>query len=407
MRLLFLAPYIPSPIRVRTYQLLRHLVAAGCEITLATLEDPFATPAVRAELTALCRAVYTFPLPKRTAALRCLAALPTPTPLWVAYCRSGELAAKVQALATSGEFDVAHVEHLRAAYLGASLGTLPRVFDAVDCITALQKQMLAQPGSLPSRAFAAEEWLKLRRYEPRAYAAFPSVAVTSQFDADALTQLGVAPAPTVIPNGVDLDYFQLQPLIAPDPNTIIFSGKMSYRANDDAARYFIEEILPRIRASRPATKLIIAGSEPSSTLQSIAQNSDNVRVTGFVDDLRPSLAQAALAVCPLRIGVGIQNKALEAMAMGRPVVATSIAGRALPQAQTAGALQLADDPESFARACVALLAEPERAEAAGREARRYVEAHHRWDRVAERFLELYRREMTRDWNNRCTRPSQP
>ena len=389
MKLLFIAPYLPSPIRVRTYQLLRALVGGGAEVTLVALDDPFATPVVREELASLCRQVHTIALPKRQAALRCLAALPTPTPLWVAYCRSPQLLATVRALVARTPFDAAHVEHLRAAFVGEALGTLPTVFDAVDCITALQKQMFEQPGSLPARLLAGEEWLKLRHYEPRAYAPFDQIAVTSAYDAEALVALGTPLPPiTVIPNGVDLTYFHPDTGVQPEHNTLVFSGKMSYRANDDAARYFIQDILPKIQAERPHVHLIVAGSEPSAALQSLAKNSDNVTITGFVDDLRPFLSRGAVAVCPLRIGVGIQNKALEAMAMGRPVVATPLAGRAL-QAAVGDGITIAESTEAFAQHCLTLLAEPERAAQQGAAARRYVEKHHRWDCAASAFRDRY------------------
>lgn len=389
MRLLFIAPYLPSPIRVRTYQLLRALVRAGAQISLVALDDPFATRAVRAELETLCQEVHTVPLPKRAAALRCLAALPTSTPLWVAYCRTPELLSTVRAVCARTSFDAAHVEHLRAAFVREALGELPTVFDAVDCITALQRQYFEQPGSFPTRLLAWEEWHKLRRYEPRAYRSFDQLALTSDFDAHALQALGEPLPPVhVIPNGVDLEYFQPNAALPPEPHTLVFSGKMSYRANDDAARHFIQEILPKIRARCPHVHLIVAGSEPSRALQSLAKNSDNVTITGFVDDLRPFLCRGAVAVCPLRIGVGIQNKALEAMAMGRPVVATPLVGRAL-QAAIGQGITLAENDDAFAQHCLTLLAAPERAQQQGAAARCYVEKHHQWSQVARAFQGLY------------------
>src|SRR6476659_6091359 len=102
---------------------------------------------------------------------------------------------------------------------------------------------------------------------------------------------------------------------------------MSHVANDDAARFLLRDILPRLRRLRPNTHLILAGSGPSAALREMARRAGNVSVTGFVDDIRPSLRRAAVAVCPIRIGVGIQNKVLEAMAMGKPVVASPLAAR--------------------------------------------------------------------------------
>ena len=390
LRILFVAPYVPSPIRVRPYQLLRQLVRLGHRVTLVALEGGTADPSSRQELRELCARVEIVPHSKWRGGLQALAALPTPTPLWSAFCRSPKLARILQKLTAEETFDVAHIEHLRAAHFGGCVGSLPVVFDAVDCIAALQKQMMEQAETLPNKLLAWEEFTKLQSYEPGAYRSFSQIAVTSRYDAEELGALSEhLPPVSVISNGVDLDYFRPDATV-PKPDSLVFSGKMSYRANDDAARYLAADILPRIRAQRPEATLTIAGSEPSSSIRDLV-GKGNIRVTGYVDDLRPFLTEAAIAVCPMRIGVGIQNKALEAMAMGRPVVCSPIAGRALSGAVGSGGVRIATSADAFADACIDLLSRPEAAAAAGEAARRYVEGHHRWECAAESFVELYER----------------
>ena len=390
MRILFVAPYVPSPIRVRPFQLVRQLARMGHRITLVALDDGTADAATRAELTEICERVEIVPHSAVRGGIQAAVALPTPTPLWSAFCRSPRLARILQTLLADSRYDIAHVEHLRAAHFGRYLGGLPAVFDAVDCITALQRQMLDQADSWKGRLLAWEEWSKLRRFEPWAYRGFGQIAVTSRYDADELQLLSAdLPPIIVVPNGVDLEYFQPSER-APMPDTLVFSGKMSYRANDDAACFLATEILPRVRERRPNATLTIAGSGPSSRVRELAGDR-NITVTGYVEDLRPFLADAAIAVCPMRIGVGIQNKALEAMAMGRPVVCSPIAGRALTDATASGGVRIAASAEAFADACVALLERPERATEAGSAARRYVEGHHRWECAADAFVDLYER----------------
>jgi polysaccharide biosynthesis protein PslH len=204
LRVLFVAPYVPSPIRVRPYQILRSLVSAGNRVSLVALDDGLAGESVRAELSELCESVDIVPVPKAAMAVRCALALPTPTPLWAAYGRVPKMARVLQYRVSSERFDVAHVEHLRASHVARFLGSLPRVFDAVDCIAALQSQLFRQPGALRGRLVAWEEWSKLRRFEPRAYKNFDRVAVTSAFDAKELASLGL-PDAVVIPNGVDVE----------------------------------------------------------------------------------------------------------------------------------------------------------------------------------------------------------
>ncbi len=388
MKLLFIAPYIPSPIRVRTYQLLRQLVRLGCKVTLVALEDTPLSESLRTELTELCDATYFVPLPRREANLRCLAALPTPKPLWVAYCDSPLLISTVQKLVQTEQFDAAHVEHLRAATVRKALGDLPCVLDAVDCITALQRQMFEQSAGIGQRLLAWEESVKLRHWEPRAYAAYREIAVTSQFDAEALSALGTRPQIHVIPNGVDSDYFHPDPKITPEPETLVFSGKMSYRANENAVLWFAARLWPRLKSECPNLHWIIVGSEPSKAIRALAVDR-SITITGYVGDIRPYLSKSAIAICPLQIGVGIQNKALEAMAMGKPVVCSPIAGRALVEATHQGGITIAESDDAFIAACLSFLREPERRKAAGMAARQFVERHHRWDCTARAFTELY------------------
>lgn len=398
MRILFVAPYVPSLIRVRPYHWIKSLTALGHAVTVVALGTDGAAQdeEARAALAPLCEAVHVVPHSRAQAALQCALSLPTPTPLWAAYCHSPALVRTLRRLLNAQSFDVAHIEHLRAAHFARALPTLPLVFDAVDCLTSLQQQMRAAPGrGLPARLVSWEEECKLRRYEPRTAALFQQTLITSAHDADALQALaqaaGVSLPLSVIPNGVDLGYFQPPaPQDERASRTVVFSGKMSYAANHDAALYFARDIWPRIRRACPDATLILAGSGPRADLRALgASPRSGIHVTGHVPDLRPFLAQAAVAVCPLRIGVGIQNKALEAMAMGLSVVATPLAARALPPDAPGRVLRTVSTPAEFADAVIDLLAHPARARQMGLAARAYVETHHDWHALAGRLTGLY------------------
>jgi glycosyltransferase involved in cell wall biosynthesis len=160
-------------------------------------------------------------------------------------------------------------------------------------------------------------------------------------------------------------------------------------------------IFPRLRRRDPDAQLAIVGSAPTPALRRDAARTEGVVVTGYVEDLRPYLWNAAIAVCPMRVAVGIQNKVLEAMAASRPVVCSSLAARAVAAvanqagagvpADAEAAVQVADDPEVFAQRCAVLMEAPETAERAGKAARQYVEKYHDWNGTAYGMLLLYRK----------------
>jgi glycosyltransferase involved in cell wall biosynthesis len=189
----------------------------------------------------------------------------------------------------------------------------------------------------------------------------------------------------VVPNGVDLEYFR--PIAGPrEPATLVFSGKMSYHANVSAALYFAREILPLVRAARPEVRLSIVGSNPPRAVQALASD-PAVSVTGHVPDMRPYLGSATIALCPITVKVGIQNKLLEAMAMGIPVVSTNVGAQGLA-AVPGRDLLVAANPHEFADHICRVLADDELAERLGRAGRHFVERHHRWE-TATRALEVY------------------
>lgn len=397
MQVLFVAPYVPSLIRVRPFNFIRSLTEMGHRVTVVALGvDGAADMEARAALAPFCEAVHVVPHSKRQAAMQCARSLATPTPLWAAYCFSPALEQTLGRLLAQQSFDVAHIEHLRAAHFARVLqGRLPLVFDAVDCIAELQRQLMLSPGRSPAeRAVSWEEYRKLRRYEPRVAALFDRVVITSRQDAQGLRELATAQHLSlpidVVPNGVDLDYFCPQASVRPEPSSLVFSGKMSYAANRDAAMHFGTAIFPRIRAIRPEATLTIAGSGPTSDLLALAARpASGITVTGRVPDLRPHLSRAAVAVCPLRVGVGIQNKVLEGMAMGKAVVATSLAARALEADAPGKSLAVADALSDFADQVLRLLGDPAEAQRLGDNARRYVETHHNWGRIARSLAEIY------------------
>jgi sugar transferase (PEP-CTERM/EpsH1 system associated) len=387
MKILFASPYIPSLIRVRPYNLLRALAARGHDITLLALQPPSDADDSVDALREFCTAVHVIPHSRTQTLRNGLAALPGSMPLQAAYSRSGEFARAARAVTAAERFDAAHVEHLRGALLADALEGLPVVFDSVDSISLLFEKVLSSPPSLKSRLMAQLDLARTQRFEGRLTARFAQVAVTSMADRAALVALGCDPERvTVVPNGVDLDYFQPQDTPR-DPLRLVFTGKMSYHANIAAVEDLAHIIMPLVWEHQPDASLQIVGKDPAPVIQALGQH-PNITVTGFVPDMRPYLAQAAAAVSTVRYGVGIQNKVLEAMAMATPVVCSPQASSALT-AQPGRDLLVGATPEAVAEHIVALLSAPAQGAALGAAGRRYVETNHTWDSAAARFERLY------------------
>jgi glycosyltransferase involved in cell wall biosynthesis len=336
---------------------------------------------------ALCRRFEVVPLRLPEAAWSCVRAGLRGEPLQAAVCLSPDLQERLGALVAVEQFDVVHVEHLRAAHLGAAIPDhLPTVFDSVDCISLLLKRTLTLSHSLRQRAIARLEYAATRRFEARIVRRFDRVAVTAADDRRALARLAPAVDVAVVPNGVDLEYFRPSPA-AREPATLVFSGKMSYHANATAALFLARQVFPLVRAAHPEAQLRILGSGPPPEVQALSQ-SPGISVTGYVEDLRDLLGRATIAVCSVRVKVGMQNKILEAMAMELPVVSTRIGAEGLltrPEHE----ILVGESPADLAGQISRLLTDAELRRKLGTAGRRYVETHHRWGASAARFEALY------------------
>lgn len=425
MRILYIVPYAPSLIRVRSYQVIRHLAQRGHQMTVATL---WTTPGEQAELQQLAAfglQVIARELSPVRSYWNCLSALPTMTPLQASFCWQPDLADAILAELVNSQhagdagFDVIHVEHLRGARYGLWLQAQvparpsnsrpPIVWDSVDCISHLFAQAAAQSRSLRSRLMTRLELSRTNSYEGWLQTRFDKVIVTSPIDKAALERLGqdrtsegvteasTAPQPgnhdvgqkiEVLPNGVDLDYFT-GGREGREAATLVFSGKMSYHANVSSVLHLVNDIMPLIWAERPGVVLWIVGKDPAVQVRQLAaRHAPRVQVMGSVPDIRPFLRRATVAACPMVYGAGIQNKVLEAMACGTPVVASYQAISAL-KVTPGRDLLLAEESDVFARQVLALLDSTARQTQLALAGRAYVEHHHSWNAIAAQLEGIY------------------
>lgn len=399
MRLLFVVPYIPSPIYIRPYTLLRTLAGRGHTIRLLTLGSRLEN---RANIQALEEAgvqVDVFPLPRWYALWNAGKTLPSHLPLQASYCWQPRLWQTLQNICQTSNgfppFDVLHVEHLRgvqyALRVEHTFPNLPIVWDSVDCISHLFRQAAGKSRSFFGQWVTRLEAPRTARLERHLLHHFDHILVTSPADKqaykDLLPEKNVHTPIHIVPNGVALDEFYPDPSQPRAPRTLVVSGKMSYHANITMVRDLVEKIMPLVWRARPEVRLQIVGKDPPAIIRGFG-NDPRIDVTGTVPHIRPYLQQATLAIAPLVYGAGIQNKVLEAMACGTPVVCTSQAVSAL-QVENGRHLVIADAHHDFARVILTLLEQPERRATIGQAGLAYVERYHRWDSIAAQVEAIY------------------
>src|SRR3954453_6865188 len=356
--LLFLAHRIPYPPdkgdKIRAWNVLRHL-AERYRVHLATFIDAPEDVASVPHLQTVCASVVWRKLSPRRARLRSLAGLLHGASLTQFYFRDRRLHDAVARLVAVHKPALVYVfSSSMASYVPDLPGT--RVILDICDVDSEKWRQYAETGSGPARAIYRREGRTLLALERRAAARAGAVLLVSRAEAKLFASLAPEAAARVhaVGNGVDLAYFDPShefPNPFDDRPAIVFTGVMNYRPNVEAVLWFVEQVMPGLRARAasycPGLCLWIVGLNPSAAVLALA--GADVRVTGRVPDVRPYLRHARVAVAPLQIGRGVQNKVLEAMAMGLPVVATPQAREGLDACQD-DELLTATSPAEFAAA---------------------------------------------------------
>ncbi len=397
MKIAYIVPYVPNLIRTRPYNLICQLATLGHEVTVFTLghgaQDFQDVDVLRSKVAC----VHYQEQPVWYSLWNSLITLPSRRPVQTVYSWNSKLAQElVRLLRVQGTFDVVHVEHLRGSlygqYIKSQLPNIPVIWDSVDCISYLFKQASAHSKSGFGKFVSRFELGRTRWMEGKLVSEFDHVLVTSETDKSALLELSSADTrPThisVVPNGVDLKFFYPNPSVQRDPDVLVFSGKMSYHANISMVKFLVAEIMPRLWEKRPSVRLIVVGKDPPMDIQRLDDGS-RIHVTGTVEDIRPFLWKANAAVVPLVYGAGIQNKILEAMATGTPVITNSKVLASL--SVTPGKeLLIADTADTFAECALQLIDDQILRSAVSEAGVQYVMRKHNWAKGAQQLVDIYR-----------------
>jgi glycosyltransferase involved in cell wall biosynthesis len=394
MRILVISDCLPYPLnggdRVRIYNLLRR-VASVHEVWLAALVDAAqdARPGV-AHLEEFCAQVrFASVQPKRR-----LARVPglvrfalRGLPPELSLLHSDDLARAVRQMAGANAFDIVQVESRMGLYLAALPPQLHRksviMFQNFTFQQDRRVSQIERRWDRKARTFVNS--LAMRYWEPRQAERFGLATTVSEIDRQLLLKANPRLRAEVIPNGVDVARYK--PLLAPSGTpSLLFVGNMGYPPCADAMVYFCQEILPIIRRELCSVQVWIVGRNPRPEVMRL--NGDGVHVTGAVDNVLPYYQQTAVSVVPLRAGGGTRLKILESMALGRPVISTTIGCEGLA-VKDGEHLLLADDPADFAQKTIQLLTEVPLYQRLTANARKLVETCYDWDKIADRLMDVF------------------
>lgn len=390
MKILFLSTWFPYPpdngSKLRVYHLLAALAQAH-QVTLVSFAFDTARPEDASNLHALCSDAQVIPLnpfainqagPLRTF-LSASPVVSRPIPAMSRAIASLSSKYTYDAVIASTEMMASHALRLRPS--------VAKILEEHNSLTRWMHERYTEQRTTLNRLRCWASWRKTRRYETRLFRQFDLVTMVSEQDrAVCLAEMADdRKRVRVVPNGVDCQHNR-PGLAQPRPDSLVYNGSLTYSANYDAMRWFLAEIYPRIKAQAPGVTLTITGSTQGVNTAGLALDG-TVRLTGFVEDVRLPVAEAAVCIAPIRQGGGTRLKILEAMALGTPVVATTKGAEGLEVVNKEHVL-LADNPAEFAAAVSQLLLSDDLRAQQSKTARRLVEQHYDWKNIGRRFVEL-------------------
>ena len=386
-RVLMLTPQVPFPPRqgtaLRNWGLLRGL-AEDHAVSLLSFAAPDQPQTPPAEITQRVERVAILPQPQRPAGERLRQLATSPRPDLTLRLRDSAFAAQLDAWLAVHTFDWVLVEGLElTSYLDQvwARPTPPHVaFDDHNCEYLLQKRACLADVRRPRRwvgaGYSLVQWRRLQRYEADICRRADLVIAVSRADAAVLQRIAPDVEPLVLPNGLHVaEYADFEGDADLEQPAFVFTGTLDFRPNVDGVLWFAREVWPHVRAALPAAHAYLVGRRPHARLAPL-RDAPGVVITGSVPDTRPYIHAATVYVVPLRVGGGTRFKILEAAAMRKPIVSTTLGAEGFPEAPEA--LVLADEPAAFADACVRLAQDATARQQAAQRAGEFVGAYD-WD----------------------------
>ncbi len=390
MNILFVTPRLPLPAdtgaRIRTYNLLKN-VAKNNQVTLLSFAFEDNQEAIQ-KLKELGVELY---LAKGNGAIK-LRYLFGSTPLSIQKYCSKDLENQLKNVISINKFDLVHFDHLHMAQYIDAVNGIPCVLDEHNVESIILKRCAEIEKSFIKKGLFKSQAKKMVDFESRLISKFSKCLTVSETDKQTLYELSGGKANIeVIPNGVDTNFFSAQYVIRDTQHeeSLVFTGSMDWLPNSDAVRYFCKEILPLIWMKKKEAVFYVVGKNPPKDIIRLGEQDKRIIITGLVEDVRPYLASAAVFIAPLRIGGGTRLKILEAMAMEKAVVSTTIGAEGITYTSDKN-IVLRDSPEDFADAVLMLLENSVKREALGREGKILVQSNYDWPIITNKLNSFYR-----------------
>jgi polysaccharide biosynthesis protein PslH len=385
VKILYVCHRFPYPPKrggtIRPFNMIRHL-AQSHEVTVCSLTRSAQATRDAQGIAPFCAAFHLGQVDDRVQTLRMIATLPTPFPASASFFHSNSLNRQIRTLLAEQTFDLIFVHCSSVAHYVEHVQGIPKILDFGDMDS--QKWLeYAQHKAFPLSMGYWWEGTRLRAEEKRLAGRFDLCSTITRAEHQTLLDYGVDTPTDWFPNGVDNGFFKPPEDVAYDPDTIVFVGRMDYFPNQQCMFDFCADVLPLLKARRPQIKLQIVGAEPSPAVRKLG-DIPGVNVTGSVLDVRPFVTRAALTVAPLRIARGTQNKILEAMAMGIPVVASNIAAAGV-DAVPGEHLLTADAPAELCEQILRVMENPNERARLARVGRARVLSNHAWPNSMKRL----------------------
>jgi polysaccharide biosynthesis protein PslH len=381
MSLLFITSRYPYPLlkgdQVRAHHQIRNLANKGHEIILVTFDNGQRNP----EFEKVCKAVYLVGPPSKASIAAHLTKLSCSTkPLQLAFFQSAEMSQAIEEAIRRHQPRAAVLQLSRMGHYLQHLQkhNIPTLLDLIDSL-AMNIDLKAKKAAFPANMLWQLEAKRLHAYEREAIANVAAATVVSPKDKDYLAHDSVA----VSPNGVRLRPVTTQPR---QEATLLFHGNMSYYPNVEAAKFLVKHVMPRVWQHAPQCKVQLVGATPAKEVSALA--SENVQVTGFVEDVTPFLATATLGVYPILRATGIQNKILEAMMHALPVITTSTVAEGIQRGCAGQHFYNADTAEEVATGVLRLLENTQQRAMFARAGRALVMEHYTWENAVAEIEKL-------------------